>query len=99
MSPVVDFGYQWVHVTATALVHTGKAILHTIVVNGLGTVGTCTVYDGVDNTGTVIAILTLDIAASISVQPITLTYDGRVSTGIYLEYAGGLVADLTVTFV
>ncbi len=99
MPPVIDFGHEWVHVTATVLVRTGKAILHTIAVNGLGTVGTCTVYDGVDNGGAVLAILNLDVATSISVQPITMTYDARISTGIFLEYAGGLVADLTVTFV
>ncbi len=96
---VTQFGYPWAHVVGSALVLTGKGILHTIVVNGLGTVGTCTVYDGVDNTGAVIAILNLDIATSVSVQPIPFLYDARIVTGLYLEYAGGLVADLTVTFV
>ncbi len=99
MSPVVDFGYQFVHVAADALVHTGKGILHTIVLNGLTTEGDCTVYDGVDNTGAVIAVLHLWDDTSVSVQPITLTYDCRVSTGIYLDYDGTLVADFTVTFV
>jgi len=96
---VTEFGYQFAHVAADALVLTGKGILHTIVVNGLTTAGDVTVYDGIDNTGAVIAVLHLDPTTSVSVQPITFLYDARVVTGIYLDYDATLVADLTVTFV
>ncbi len=96
-NPILDFGWKPTHVTANTLVRTGRGILHTIVVNGLTTAGDCTVYDGVDNGGTVIAVLHLDPTTSVSVQPITFLYDCEMKVGIYLEYSGGLAADLTVT--
>jgi len=97
-NPVIDFPWPGSHVTASTLVHTGKCALHTIVVNGLTTAGDATVYDGVDATGTVMAVLHLDPTTSISVQPITFTYDIAFSTGIYIAYDQALAADLTVSY-
>ena len=98
-NPKSDFPWPWSHVTGTGLVHGAPGGLHTIVVNGLTTAGDVTVYDGVDDTGSVIAVLHLDVTTSISVQPITFTYDLEIATGIYLAYAQGTVADLTVTYI
>ena len=97
-NPIIDFPWTGTHVAATALVKTGTGALHTIVVNGLTTAGDATVYDGIDATGTVIAVIHLDTTTSISVQPITLTYDIKVVTGIYVAYDQSLAADFTVTF-
>lgn len=54
-----DFPWKHTHVDDTALVQSGPGALHSIVVNGLTTAGDITVYDGVDATGTVIAVLHL----------------------------------------
>ncbi len=93
---MTELGSPYFHVVGTGQLKATRGVLKRIVLNGLGTVGTCTVYDGLDNTGAVIAILTLDIATSISVQPIPFEYNARLNTGLYLEYGAGLVADLTV---
>jgi len=93
----IDFPWLPTHVTTTALVKTGAGVLHSIVLNGLTTVGDITVYDGINAGGTVLAILHLATATSISVQPMTLEYDAEVTTGIYLAY-GTAVADLTVMY-
>ena len=97
-NPIADFPWPWAHVDATLLVHTGAGALHTIVVNGLTTAGDATVYDGIDATGNVIAVLHLDPTTSVSVQPITFAYDLRLGTGLYIAYDQSLVADLTVTY-
>ena len=99
MQSVIDFPWKWGHVTGTVLVKTGRGVLHTIVVNGLTTSGDATVYDGVDATGAVIAILHLNVATSISIQPITLAYGLEIATGIYIAYDQALAADLTFTFI
>ena len=94
----IDFGYPYSHVTADAQVKAGPGILRRITVNGLTTAGDCTIYDSLTETGTVIGILHLDPATSISVQPITLEYDARFATGLYLGFDATLVADLTVMY-
>ena len=96
-NPVIDFPWDPIHVDDTLLVRTGRCVLHTIVVNGLTTAGDATVYDGIDATGTVIAVLHLDPTTSVSVQPITFIYDVQCSTGLYIAYDQSLVADLTVS--
>jgi len=97
-NPVVDFPWTYSHVAADAQVKAGPGVLHTIVVNGLTTAGDCTVYDSLAEAGTVIAVLHLDTTTSISVQPITLTYDVGFSTGLYLGFDATLAADITVSF-
>lgn len=98
-NPKTDFPWEFAHVDDTVLVSGAPGQLHTIVVNGLTTAGDITVYDGVDATGSVIAVLHLNPATSVSVQPITFTYDIKVSTGIYIEYDQSVVADLTVSYI
>ena len=98
MQAVSAFGWMYKHVAADAQVSAGPCVLHTIVVNGLPTAGDCTVYDNQAGTGNVIAILHLNPATSISVQPITLFYDVRCLTGLYLDFDATLVADLTVSY-
>lgn len=98
MQSVSDFAWEWKHVAATGLVKTGKGALHTIVINGLTTVGDITVYDGVDATGAIIAILHLATATSVSIQPLPLVYDLELNTGIYIAYDQAVAADLTVTY-
>ena len=99
MNSKTDFPWRPCHVDDTVLVSGAPGALHTIVVNGLTTAGDVTVYDGVDATGTVIAVLHLNPATSISVQPITFTYDVDIETGIYIAYDQSVAADLTVSYI
>lgn len=97
---VADFPWKWKRVIATTdpEVLTGPGALHTIVINGVIALGDIEVYDGIDNTGALIGVISLTTAASISVQPITLTYDLKIETGIHLQYIPAVGADLTVTY-
>ena len=97
-NPAIDFPWTYTHVTGNTIVKTGSGVLHGINFNGMTVVGVCTVYDGVDNTGTVIGVFTLDSAVHVSCQPVPFIYDCEFSIGLYLEYTGGLVADFTVTW-
>lgn len=98
MNPNLAYGWPYRHVTADLQVKAGKGILHRITLNGLTTAGDLTLYDSLTETGTVIAVLHLDPATSISVQPITFEYDLEFLTGLYLGFDGSLVADLTVMY-
>lgn len=97
-NPVLDYGWEASHVTGDALVHSGKCVLHSIIVNGLTTVGDITVRNGIDATGAIVGILHLNTAVSVSVQPLTFLYDIELNSGIYIDYDGSVAADLTVTF-
>ena len=97
-NPIVDFPWTYKHVTADTQVKAGAGVLHTIVVNGLTTAGDATIYDSLTEVAPIIGVIHLDPTTSISVQPITLTYDCKVSTGIYIGFDQALVADLTVTY-
>ena len=97
-NPVADFPWKYKHVTASVQVRAGKGVLHTIVINGLTTAGDITVYDNPAATGEVIAVLHLDITTSVSVQPITLTYDIGCEDGLYFSYDDSVAADLTVSY-
>lgn len=98
MSDILDHGWLPAHIAADVLVRTGRGILHSVVVNGLTTAGDCTIFDGTDATGTVIAVLHLDPTTSISVQPITFLYDCRFNTGLFFDYDATLAADLTAMY-
>ena len=50
-NPVIDFPWDKEYVAATGTVHTGPCHLHSIVLNGVTTVGgTIAVYDALDAT-------------------------------------------------
>lgn len=98
MQSAIDFPWDYAHVTEDTAVKAGPCVLHSIVVNGLTTAGDATVYDNTAGSGNVIAVLHLDTTTSISVQPITLLYDVRCITGLYIEFDDTLVADLTVSY-
>ena len=97
-NPVLDFGYSHRHLDDSAIVLTGSGILHTITINRPDTTAAAvvTIYDGIDNAGTVIAIITMDDA--LFVVPATLTYDVAVTTGIYAEFSHAVTADITISF-
>lgn len=98
MNPVSDFPWKYKHVAADTLVASGHGCLHSIVINGLTTVGDATIYDNTAELGTIIGVLHLNTATSVSVQPITLLYDIEFNTGLYIGFDATLVADLTVSY-
>uniref|UniRef100_A0A6M3KUD0 Uncharacterized protein n=1 Tax=viral metagenome TaxID=1070528 RepID=A0A6M3KUD0_9ZZZZ len=96
MDPVTSFGWNPVNVTATGTIaRTGPCIMHSVVFNGVTTVGDVLIYDGVDATGTLIATLNLRSAVSVSVQPITFLYDCKMTTGIFVTFTA-FAGNLTV---
>jgi hypothetical protein len=98
MDSAKDFPWNYAHVTADTAVCTHPCVLHSIVLNGLTTVGDATIYDNTVTGGTVIGVLHLAVATSVAVQPITLLYDCECKTGLYIEFDGTLVADLTINY-
>lgn len=92
MDAVSDFGWRWTrHAQAsgnTLLVRRGPGTLHTVTLTlpGTGT-GDVILYDGIDATGNVIMTWTpVNLDA-----PVTVTFDLRFTTGLYL--AGANTAD------
>lgn len=78
---------------ASTLVKTGKGVLHSVVINTKGaTANTLTLYDGIDNTGTVVAIIDTTLAQ------VVLTYDIAFATGLYATLATGTAANVTITY-
>ncbi len=98
MSGILEMGWQYKHVTADNQVKAGPGILHSIVLNGFTTIGDITLYDSLTETGTVIAVLHLNTATSVSIQPMTLEYDLKFQTGLYIGYDATAVVDLTVMY-
>ncbi len=94
-SPVTDFGWDKTNVTGDTLVKTGACKLHGITLNGVTTVGDVIVYDGIDNTGVLVATLNIRIAVSVSYQGISWNYDCKMVTGIFLDFSD-FVGNLTV---
>lgn len=90
-NPAVDFPWEFLNVDDSVLVHTGRCVLHNIVINS-GGAATVTVYDGVAAAGTVIAIIALTDA-----KPVTLHFDVQCGTGIYCSF-GAKAGNITVTW-
>ena len=96
-NPAIDFPWVPTNFTGTdAIIKTGACVLHNITLNGTTTVGDVAIYDGIDNTGTLIGTLVFRSAVQVSCQPITLNYDCKMATGIFLD-ATDWEGSLTVT--
>ncbi len=92
----IDFPWDKASVTGTGTVVARPCVLHSIVFNGMTTVGDVAVYDGVDATG-LIGTLILRSAVQVSCQPMTFLYDCEMTVGIHMVFAD-LVGNFTVTF-
>ena len=97
-NPVIEYGFYHKHMTVTGAVTEVTGILHTVTINRpSATAGAiCTIYDSVDDSGTVIAIITLDKA--VYVVPTTLQYDVRLTYGLYAEFSDEQNAGADLTF-
>jgi len=87
---------QFTHIASSlgnTLVRQGNGVLHTLVINKLGTAAnTLTIYDGTSASGSVIAVI------DSTVLLISLTYDIQFVTGLFIVSATGVGADITVTW-
>ena len=99
--------FKSIHANTTAQIFNGRGVLHTVVVNGLTVAGDVALRDGDIGAfpyvfpilwGGTIAVLHLNPTTSISVQPVTLLYDIECLDGLYLDFDGTLVADLTISY-
>ena len=97
MQQNLAIGWEKLNVTAETLVHTGKCILHAVTLNGITTVGDILVYDGVDNTGTLVATINARSAVSVSFQGVTFLYDCKMATGIFITLTA-FAGNATVTW-
>ena len=96
-NPVADFPWEKINITGSAIAHTGPCVLHSIIFNGMTTMGTCAIYDGISNAGVLIGTLNLTSVTQVSCQPFPMIYDCEMETGIFLDFTA-LVGDFTVTF-
>jgi len=83
--------FKNVKTAATTLVKTGEGVLNHIQINGGTLTGTITVYDGVDATGKVIAIIGAN-----QVNGNRYEYNCEVTTGICVVASANV--DFTVCF-
>lgn len=99
-NPVVEFGFNWLHLTDSFQVSASPGILHSVTINRPDPVGACTVtlYDSADGaTADIIAIIAMD--AALYVIPTGLLYDAKLSNGLYVEFSAGFtIGDITVSF-
>lgn len=87
-----------VRMTATTLVYTGKCVIESINLAGTdaaATAGTIAVYDGIDDTGTLIHSETVAAAAYPSR---CLVYKGLCSTGIYVKITTTADVEVVVSY-
>lgn len=90
-APEGGFSYQHEAAAGTYLSKTGAGVLHAVHVNTKGVTDTVTVYDGIDDTGTVIAALDATVVAD-------HVYDAVFTVGLCVVIAGGTAADATWTW-
>lgn len=75
------------------LLKTGQGLLHTVTINTKGAAAnTLSIYDGVDNTGTLLATIDTTVAFG------SLIYDIGFLVGLYIVSATGTQADITVSW-
>lgn len=73
------------------IVKTGAGLLGGLIVNKAGTTSTAALYDGTDNTGTLLG--TVDTSALRQVN-----FGIKLLVGLFVVLAGGAAADVTITY-
>ena len=93
---VTGFGWNYTHLDADAQVKAVPGILHSVVINRHDTTASSivTLYDSLDASGDVIAIISMDTATN--TIPATLVYDLKLSTGLYADFSHEVTADITI---
>lgn len=86
-----EYRYYYITGLGTVQVFSGKGVLHSVVVNGIGTGGTIKIVDGLSGSTANIGTITLT-----SSPVATFLYDVSVSTGLRISTSGS--PDITVTY-
>ena len=97
-NPVIEYGFFHKRMTVTGIVSSATGILHTVTINRPSATASAimTLYDSLDASGAVIAIISLDVAKY--VIPQTLTYDVRLTNGLYAVFSDAQNAGADMTF-
>ena len=100
-SSVLEYPFDWTHVTESTQIATVQGTLHTITINRPDPLAdtTITLYDSADgaDADNIIAVIGMDEA--IFVVPNTLVYDVEFSYGLYVEFSAGFtVGNITVSW-
>ena len=88
------FAFRNLKANATTLVKTGAGMLHSVTINDAGaSSNTCTLYDGLDASGTEIATIdTVELAGR------SLLYDVSFGTGLTVVIGTGTAANVTLAY-
>jgi len=99
-NPITEFGFSWLHLTASNQVATSSGILHSVTINRPDPAAGCTVtlYDSAAGVSAdIIAILAMD--AALYVIPTVLIYDAKLNNGLYVAFSAGFtLGDISVSF-
>jgi thymidine phosphorylase len=90
LAPV--YKYNYMPSAATTTIKTGPGVLHSIVVNNIGSAGTITVFDNTAGSGTTIATILTQAAST------TYLYDVGFSTGLTITTGGTTAPNITVSY-
>jgi len=103
---ITDRGFKFLNLTpnnvdADLIVSSIPGMLHTLTVNTQpAATGTFQLYDGADNTGTLIATITLPLGNSSEFVPNTFIWDLALATGLYVLGDGVISGfDFTVIYI
>jgi len=107
MDAVTGYGYKFLNLTdnstaAERLMKNGAGKLHTVTINRApSTGGDVAIYDSADDSGTVIATITMATpTATITWGPVTLVFDIALTTGLYVEPDDTIAGyDFTITYI
>lgn len=96
----VEYPGKPAHMLDSGIVKQGPGILRRVVIHRAPSVGGYLNFcDGDNGMSPVLFTLTLDMAESISIQPISLEYNIEFHDGLYVLFGGGITgADIVVVF-
>ena len=94
------FGYSYAHITtASTEVMDGSGVLRSITINGPASSSlTLTIYDNTEGSGSdIISVITIPTSV-LNPMPVTLSYNIRCGTGIYVKESNTSTYDVTVAY-
>lgn len=83
--------YGHMNTNTSALLQKGTTLLNKVVVNNTGSAWVITIYDGVDNTGTVVAALSASNGGNYD-------FECTLTKGLYVVTSGTTAGDCTIVF-
>jgi len=93
----IDAGWRYARATGDLKVREGGGVVHAAVLNPGSTAGTVTLYDGADESGTVMATFTVGTTAQVF-GPVCVTLDVAFSAGLYVGFDDNFDGSVTVAY-